>query len=97
LLLGRFDYADRGILDRTHLHFYTRKSFLNLLKNSGLKIEELKVTPVALDLIWPSFTKSGLGWELYSTLARLTNWWPTMLGYQWIAIAGKSQVAEYNR
>jgi 2-polyprenyl-3-methyl-5-hydroxy-6-metoxy-1,4-benzoquinol methylase len=27
LLLGKFEYTDRGILDRTHLHFYTRKSF----------------------------------------------------------------------
>ena len=26
LLLGRFDYMDRGILDRTHLRFFTLKS-----------------------------------------------------------------------
>ena len=26
LLFGRFNYADRGIMDRTHLHFYTRKT-----------------------------------------------------------------------
>ena len=27
LLLGHFDYSDRGILDRTHLHFFTLKDF----------------------------------------------------------------------
>jgi hypothetical protein len=26
LLMGSFTYTDRGIHDRTHLHFYTKKS-----------------------------------------------------------------------
>jgi 2-polyprenyl-3-methyl-5-hydroxy-6-metoxy-1,4-benzoquinol methylase len=34
LLLGKFDYNSRGgIMDETHLHFYTRKTLLDLLKN----------------------------------------------------------------
>src|SRR4029453_7112221 len=31
LLLGRWDYGDRGILDRTHLRFFTRRSFVRFL------------------------------------------------------------------
>jgi hypothetical protein len=36
LLAGRFDYADEGIMDRTHLHFYTRKTALALAAYAGL-------------------------------------------------------------
>jgi dolichyl-phosphate beta-glucosyltransferase len=40
LLAGRFPYADRGILDRTHLRFYTRDSGRRLLENAGFRIAE---------------------------------------------------------
>jgi len=39
-LLGRFDYADAGILDRTHLHFFYRDSALNLARGVGLEVEK---------------------------------------------------------
>ncbi|MCX7014573.1 MAG: class I SAM-dependent methyltransferase [Candidatus Sumerlaeota bacterium] len=35
LLLGRFDYVEYGIMDRTHLHFYTIPSFLRLFDECG--------------------------------------------------------------
>jgi 2-polyprenyl-3-methyl-5-hydroxy-6-metoxy-1,4-benzoquinol methylase len=38
LLGGRFDYADSGILDRTHLRFFTRESMLGLLRDSGYEV-----------------------------------------------------------
>ena len=38
LLLGRFDYADGGIMDATHLRWYTRKTLLSLLENAGFKV-----------------------------------------------------------
>ncbi len=44
VLEGRFDYMTEGILDRTHLRFFTRKSIRELFWNSGLRIEKLSVT-----------------------------------------------------
>ncbi len=38
LLLGRFDYSDYGILDRTHLRFYTFASGRALLERSGFEV-----------------------------------------------------------
>ncbi|MBU3957247.1 class I SAM-dependent methyltransferase [Patescibacteria group bacterium] len=39
LLFGRFDYnPDGGLLDETHLRFFTYKSLVNLLRKAGLKI-----------------------------------------------------------
>jgi hypothetical protein len=34
---GSWAYTDAGILDRTHLRFFTRKSALQLLQHSRLK------------------------------------------------------------
>jgi 2-polyprenyl-3-methyl-5-hydroxy-6-metoxy-1,4-benzoquinol methylase len=41
LLEGRFDYEDRGILDRTHLRFFTRDGIARLFAETGLQIERL--------------------------------------------------------
>lgn len=38
LLMGDWKYTGRGIFDRTHLRFFTLKSFKRLLNNCGLKI-----------------------------------------------------------
>lgn len=89
LLGGNFDYAERGILDRTHLRFYTRKTFLGLLEAAGLSVQTLRATPVPLDLIHPFFTQKTAGRALFGALARVTGWRPTLLGYQWVALAVK--------
>lgn len=39
VLKGNFNYKDYGILDSTHLHFYTVKTFKKLLVAAGYKIE----------------------------------------------------------
>lgn len=38
LLFGQFEYTERGILDRTHLRFFTLQSFAHLLREAELKI-----------------------------------------------------------
>ena len=54
ILIGRFEYMERGILDRTHLRFFTLKTFRKFLANAGLSVEELAVTPVPLLLVVPA-------------------------------------------
>jgi 2-polyprenyl-3-methyl-5-hydroxy-6-metoxy-1,4-benzoquinol methylase len=41
LIWGRFDYADAGILDRTHLRFFVRESALALMNGAGLKVDKI--------------------------------------------------------
>jgi ubiquinone/menaquinone biosynthesis C-methylase UbiE len=43
LLNGDFEYADSGLLDRTHVRFFTRKTMVQLFTNNGFSIN--KVTP----------------------------------------------------
>ena len=41
LFLGRFDYTDYGILDSTHLRFFTKRTCMELLQNSGYLIDKI--------------------------------------------------------
>ncbi len=36
---GRWDYTEEGILDRTHLRFFTRSSMTRLLEECGFSVE----------------------------------------------------------
>jgi SAM-dependent methyltransferase len=38
LLKHRWDYADHGILDRTHLRFFTRETAIDMFEQAGLSI-----------------------------------------------------------
>ena len=38
LLLGKWDYQDEGILDRTHLRFFTRSTIRELIETAGYQI-----------------------------------------------------------
>ena len=42
LLLGKFNYTDSGILDKTHFHLYTKKTGASLVEECGLKIVKKK-------------------------------------------------------
>jgi 2-polyprenyl-3-methyl-5-hydroxy-6-metoxy-1,4-benzoquinol methylase len=44
LLAGRWQYADRGILDRTHTHLFTRKTLVATLEDAGFKVLDLDFT-----------------------------------------------------
>lgn len=49
LLDGRWEYADYGILDRTHLRFFSREGMARLLADAGLRIERLFAVVLPID------------------------------------------------
>ncbi len=49
MLRGRWDYADWGVLDRTHLRFFTRSSIESLFASADLEIGTLTgINPINL-------------------------------------------------
>ncbi len=94
LLFGHFDYVDRGILDRTHLRFYTRKTARRLIEQSGYRIIGSKMTIVPLELIFGIPPENAAVRFLGRLLAAATGLLPGLLGYQCIFVAvpdGKSR------
>lgn len=41
-LLGRWDYKDYGILDRTHLRFFTKKTMAAFVESAGLRVTQVE-------------------------------------------------------
>lgn len=81
LLWGAFEYQDRGILDRTHLRFFTRKSLDEFLDDCGLLCQEMHTTPAPLELVARPLGRAG---ALHAALAR---WMPGLLAYQFVCVA----------
>jgi len=90
LLLGRWDYGDRGILDRTHLRFFTRRSFLRFLGDAGLDLEELVATPVPLPQVVPPRFHGGVLDAVHGFSAGAARVWKAGLGYQLIGVCRRS-------
>lgn len=42
VLHGAWEYREQGILDRTHLRFFTRRTTFDLVESAGLKIDRVK-------------------------------------------------------
>jgi SAM-dependent methyltransferase len=86
LLVGRFEHADRGILDRTHLRFFTLDSFKRFLWEAGLEIEEMVATPVPLLLLMPERWQGGWLRVLHGLNAAVAQGWKNMFAYQFVAV-----------
>lgn len=61
LLKGHFDYTEFGILDNTHLRFFTRRTIDELLVRSGFQVEQTEKT------LLPLFAPSNLVPQLEPT------------------------------
>jgi SAM-dependent methyltransferase len=86
LLCGRFPYAERGILDRTHRFFFTRRSLRKMVQAAGFAEERTAVSTIPLRLAWPRLPGPLLA-VLSFGLGVLTRLLPNLLGYQLLLVA----------
>jgi 2-polyprenyl-3-methyl-5-hydroxy-6-metoxy-1,4-benzoquinol methylase len=78
LLAGRWDYTERGILDRTHLRFFTLRTIVRAVRDAGYSIRQLDASsPVPFN---PPFLISRLA----HAVGRLR---PSFFAYQFIIVA----------
>jgi 2-polyprenyl-3-methyl-5-hydroxy-6-metoxy-1,4-benzoquinol methylase len=84
LLLGHFRYTDRGILDRTHLSFYTLASARHLLEGAGFEVQAAEPTAMPYELAIPALAKGPLGAPVRSFARLSARAWPSLFGYQFV-------------
>jgi 2-polyprenyl-3-methyl-5-hydroxy-6-metoxy-1,4-benzoquinol methylase len=86
LLIGRFPYRAKGILDWTHLRFFTLNSIKKILKANDLEIICKKITPIPAIEALPGFLKNNLGKILNFIFYIISVPFKRLLGYQFILI-----------
>lgn len=78
LLAGRWRYTERGILDRTHLRLFTRKTLVETLGRTGYRVIELDFTVPVPVLGTPAVER------LAHAVGRLR---PSLFAYQFVVAA----------
>lgn len=88
LLQGRFDYLDHGLLDRTHVQFFTLTSLLAMIREAGLAPVgwQRTVRPIG-------DTEVGVDENLVEFGKRILADDPEVETYQWIVTCRRAEVA----
>ena len=84
LRCGLFDYADKGILDRTHTRFFTRRSLDRMLMCEGWMARRWEPNRVAVErseFVWAWRDLDGMQRQ------HLMSNWADYDVYQWMAVA----------
>lgn len=90
LLRGRFDYANSGIMDNTHIRFFTKKSVEQLIADAGLTIKDMDYTVgFSFFLFKDGFIKDNK--FLQRIRYRLNTLIPTLTCTQFIIVASRKK------
>lgn len=87
LFFGIFEYRDRGILDHTHLRFYTKRTIIREVEKAGFRILELAGSSVPVRLIIGNYTPEWLLKSGERVLTWITRIWRSLFAYQIILVA----------
>lgn len=83
LLNGHWEYQDAGIMDKTHIRFFTKNSILDMIKKAGLDLKHINYTTVGMEKILM---------ELQEQLEEIHGNKNEKLfdAYQWLVVAQKN-------
>ena len=85
-----FRYSDRGILDWSHLRFFTAKSARELLEPHGFRVTARRNTIVPLERVISLKPDSGILRAANRVLKALTAVAPGLFAYEILLVAERS-------
>ncbi len=106
LLQGRFEYMTQGILDNTHLRFFTRKTVEELFARSGYfvnQMERTKIPVLSMSNLIPNINKESFDMRILQeieqdedadTLQFIVRAFPSSLEGKYIALEGMHAALE---
>ncbi|HET7707328.1 MAG TPA: class I SAM-dependent methyltransferase [Thermoanaerobaculia bacterium] len=87
LLFGIFEYRERGILDNTHLRFYTMRTIRRDIENAGFRVVAVRGSSIPIRLIVGRFTPDFLVRAGEKILTIVTRLWLSLFAYQIVVVA----------
>lgn len=90
LILGRFEYQERGILDRTHIRFYTQRSVLREIEGAGFKVLQVTASAMPARLVIGNYTPEFIMRPFEKLLSLMSRLWRSMFAYQIIVVAERA-------
>ncbi|HTU48094.1 MAG TPA: bifunctional glycosyltransferase/class I SAM-dependent methyltransferase [Bryobacteraceae bacterium] len=87
ILCGRFSYSDRGILDWSHVRFFTRKTVQNLLEQSGYRVTARYYTVIPIERVIPIRPENLFMRFMNHLLRVVTSLAPGLLAYEIVTVA----------
>ena len=87
VMLGRFPAHARGLFDRTHLHYYTWRGWVDLFASAGFRIDTVKCSGVPIGVTLPKWRDTAAVRALERLSYESARWWKTMFAYQFVVTA----------
>jgi glycosyltransferase involved in cell wall biosynthesis len=87
VLFGQFRYSDRGIMDWSHLRFFTSKSIQALVRQHGYRITARKYTIIPLERVIPVRSSNRLLQFTNRLLKAITAVAPGLFAYEILLVA----------
>jgi SAM-dependent methyltransferase len=90
VLAGRFPQDDRGLFDRTHLHFYTWDGWVDLLARAGFRVESVSCSSDPFGEALPRWKGSVAVRALERLSYESARIWKRLFAYQFIVRARRA-------
>lgn len=87
VLAGRFPKEDRGLFDRTHLHFFMWSGWQTLFQEAGFRIQTVRSTGMPIGLAFPRAANSVAVRLAERVSYLLGRCWKTLFAYQFVVSA----------
>jgi SAM-dependent methyltransferase len=87
VLFGRFPMHDRGLFDRTHLHFFTWAGWRQLFTEAGFSIENVRSTAIPLSIVFHPHLPRPVALTAEWVCFMLARAWRKLFAYQFVITA----------
>ncbi len=87
VLFGRFPRHDKGLFDRTHLHFFMWDGWRELFENAGFSIQDVGCSGIPVGLAFPSIAETRVVRSAERLCYDLARAWKRLFAYQFVVTA----------
>ncbi|MBI4891681.1 MAG: class I SAM-dependent methyltransferase [Acidobacteria bacterium] len=87
VLSGRFPKQDRGLFDRTHIHFFTWDGWSELFAGQGFRFETVQPSGIPVGLAFPAWQGSAPIRAAEALSYGSARAWKSLFAYQFIVTA----------